>query len=76
MRPNELWTLPDNGTPPGQRPLVVNGVVVGPIEDEEETGIASDVVKVKKERKTEREREKERERERESDLGGATNLIT
>ena len=33
--------------PPGQKPLVVNGVVVGPFEEEEEgTGIASDVVKV------------------------------
>ena len=34
--------------PPGQKPLVVNGVVVGPCEEEEEgTGVASDVVKVK-----------------------------
>jgi hypothetical protein len=33
--------------PPGQKPLVVNGVVVGPFEEEEEgTGIDSDVVKV------------------------------
>ena len=33
--------------PPGQKPLVVNGVVVGPFEEEEEgTGIASDVIKV------------------------------
>jgi len=33
--------------PPGQKPLVVNGVVVGPFEEEEEgTGIARDVVKV------------------------------
>ena len=33
--------------PPGHKPLVVNGVVVGPFEEEEEgTGIASDVVKV------------------------------
>ena len=33
--------------PPGQKPLVVNGVVVGPFEDEEEgTGAASDVLKV------------------------------
>jgi len=33
--------------PPGQKALVVNGVVVGPFEEEEEgTGIASDVVKV------------------------------
>jgi len=36
--------------PPGQKPLVVNGVVVSPFEEEEEgIGIASDVVKVKKE---------------------------
>ena len=33
--------------PPGHKPLVVNGVVVGPFEEEEErTGIASDVIKV------------------------------
>jgi len=33
--------------PPGVKPLVVNGVVVGPFEEEEEgTGVASDVVKV------------------------------
>jgi len=33
--------------PPGHKPLVVNGVVMGPFEQEEEgTGIASDVVKV------------------------------
>ena len=33
--------------PPGHKTLVVNGVVVGPFEDEEEgTGIASDVIKV------------------------------
>ena len=33
--------------PPGQKPLVVNVVVVGPFEKEEEgIGIASDVVKV------------------------------
>jgi len=32
---------------PGHKPLVVNGVVVGPFEEEEEgTGVASDVVKV------------------------------
>jgi hypothetical protein len=67
MRPNELWTRPDNGTPPGQKPLVVNGVVVGPIKDGKETCIASNVVKVKKERM------RERERERESSLGGVTN---
>jgi len=34
--------------PPGHKPLVVNGVVVGSFEEEEEgTGITSDVVKVK-----------------------------
>ena len=34
--------------PPGHKPLVVNGVVVGPFEEEEEgTGIVSEVVKVK-----------------------------
>ena len=34
--------------PTGQKPLLVNGVVVGPFEEKEETtGIASDVVKVK-----------------------------
>jgi len=33
--------------PPGYKPLVVNGVVVGPFEEDEEgTGVASDVVKV------------------------------
>ena len=32
---------------PGHKPLVVNGVVVGPFEEEEEgTGVASDVDKV------------------------------
>jgi len=34
--------------PPGHKPLVVNGVVVGPFEEEDEgTGVTSDVVKVK-----------------------------
>jgi len=34
--------------PPGQKPLVVNGVVVGQFQEEEDMiGIASDVVKVK-----------------------------
>jgi len=33
--------------PPGHKPLIVNVAVVGPFEEEEEgTGIASDVVKV------------------------------
>ena len=36
--------------PPGHKPLVVNGVVVGPFEEEGEgTGVASDVVKVESE---------------------------
>ena len=35
MRPNELWTRPDNGAIKA-KPMVVNGVVVGPIEEEEE----------------------------------------
>ena len=47
MRPNELWTCPHTTEPPGHKHLVVNGVVVGPFEEEEEgTGVASDVVKV------------------------------
>ena len=34
--------------PPWHKPMVVNGTVVGPFEKEEEgTGIASDVLKVK-----------------------------
>jgi len=46
MRPNELWTCPHDGAA-RHKPLVVNGVVVGPFEEEEEgTGVASDVVKV------------------------------
>ena len=52
LRPNEFWTRPDDGATraqtteapghkPGQKPLVVNGVVVGPFEEEEEgTGVA------------------------------------
>jgi len=41
MSPNELWTRPNH------KSLVVNGVIVGPFEEEEEgTGIVSDVVKV------------------------------
>ena len=44
MRPNELWTCPHDGA---ARALVVNVIVVGPFEGEEEgTGVASDVVKV------------------------------
>ena len=46
MRPNELWTCPRT-EPPGHKPLVVNVIVVGPFEEEEErTSIASNVVKV------------------------------
>jgi len=46
MRLNELWTCPDDGAVRVQA-LVVNGVVVGPFEEEEEgTGVTSDVVKV------------------------------
>jgi len=33
--------------PPGQKPLVINGVVVGPFEEEQEgIGIASNIVQV------------------------------
>jgi len=47
MSPNEIWTC-HTTEPPGHKPLVVKGVVVGPFEEEEEgTGIGSDVVKVK-----------------------------
>ena len=47
MRPNELWTA-QTTEPPWHKPMVVNGVVVGPFEEEEEgTGVTSDVVKVK-----------------------------
>ena len=46
MRPNEVWTYPDDGDP-WYKSMVVNGVVVGPFEEEEEgTGVTSDVVKV------------------------------
>ena len=44
--PNELWTVQET-EPPWYKPMVVNGTVVGPFEEEEEgTGVASDVVKV------------------------------
>jgi len=43
MRPNKLWTCPHDG-----KALVVNRIVVGPFEEEEEgTGVPSGVVKVK-----------------------------
>ena len=46
MRSNELWTCPRDGPVMGQA-HVINGTVVGPFEEEEEgTGITSDVVKV------------------------------
>jgi len=46
MSPNEPWTCPDDGAA-RVKTLVVNGVVVGPFEEEEEgTGVSSDVVKV------------------------------
>jgi len=42
MRPDKL-----DAEPPGHKPLFVTVVVVGPFEEEEEgTGIASDVIKV------------------------------
>jgi len=48
-RPNSIG-LAHTTEPPGQKPLVVNEVVVGPFDEEEEgTGVASDVVKVKDE---------------------------
>jgi len=45
MRANKL---PHTKEPPGHKALVVNVVVVGPFEEEEEgTGVASNVFKVK-----------------------------
>jgi len=47
MRPNDLWTRPDNGAA-RVKALGCQQVVVGLFEKEEEgTGIASDIVKVK-----------------------------
>ena len=46
MRSKELWTCPRDGDT-WYKPMVINGTVVGPFEEEEEgTGIDSDVVKV------------------------------
>ena len=48
--PLPTWFVDDRHTtePPGHKPLVVNVVVVGLLEEEEEgTGVTSDVVKVK-----------------------------
>ena len=46
MRLNELWTGPRDGVL-WHKPMVINGTVVGPFEEEEEgTGIVSDAVKV------------------------------
>jgi len=48
MRPNELWTCPDDGAARAQAPgCQRSSHSVGPLEEEEEgTGVASDVVKV------------------------------
>ena len=47
MRLNELWTCPQDGAARVKKPLVVNGVVVGPFEEEEEgTGVVSNIIKV------------------------------
>jgi len=34
MIPNEFWTCRDNEATMGPKPLVVNGVVVGPFEED------------------------------------------
>jgi len=47
MSPNELWTCP-NTEPPGLAPGCQRHYLLGPFEEEEErTGVTSDVVKVK-----------------------------
>jgi len=38
--------LPTRRNLQGQKPLVVNGVVVGPFEEEEGTSVTNDIVKV------------------------------
>ena len=49
MRANKLGPA-QTMEPPGHKPLVVNGIVVGPFEEEEEgTGVVSHVVKVEME---------------------------
>jgi len=50
LRPNEVRTCPNDRQtePAGPKPLVVNVVVVGDVEEEDEgTDIASDIVNVK-----------------------------
>jgi len=51
MRPNELWTSPDDGAARAQAPGCQHSTCqCGSVEEEEEgTGIASDVVKVEDE---------------------------
>jgi len=47
MRLNDLWARPDDRVLPGHKSLVVNMVVIGLFEEEEEgTGITSNIVKV------------------------------
>ena len=47
MRLNKLWTCPDDGAARAQAPGCQRVIVVSPFEEEEEgTGVGSDVVKV------------------------------